>query len=162
MGMAKKRGGDKAEFNSGSLVPTAGLPGRTLVAVAGGLFLLSTAFPVVASLTPADRVSTLAGVIDVGLAFVLVLLGAWIEGRGGARIDDRTRRASHQAYRVVTSLPLVLLVTFFVVPHAFRWEVLLPGLAWRVWLLCFSLPAACALWMGALPAASAAIDRETR
>lgn len=136
--------------------------GRALVGLAAVLFIVSTTFPIVASVWPMGRVSIWAGMVDVGLAFVLVLLAMWIEARGRGGVDDRTRRASHRGYRVVMSVPLVLLVTFFLAPHVFRWDVLLPGLAWRAWLLCYSLPAACAVWMGEPAAAGAAIERETR
>jgi hypothetical protein len=38
---------------------------------------------------------------------------------------------------------------FLVSPQIVRWDVLLPGLAWRVWLLGYGLPLACALWSNA-------------
>jgi hypothetical protein len=37
------------------------------------------------------------------------------------------------------------IVVFFLAGDHVRWDVLLPGLAWRGWLLMYSLPAALAL-----------------
>jgi len=43
-------------------------------------------------------------------------------------------------------LPLALLAVFLVVGEQIRWNVLLPGLAWRAWLLLYLLPAGITAW----------------
>jgi len=50
-------------------------------------------------------------------------------------------------YRVTGAVPLLLLVIFFLAGPDVRWDILLVGLAWRGWLLMYSLPAMLAmLW----------------
>jgi hypothetical protein len=89
---------------------------RPVVIVAGALLVVSTAFPVAASLLtgPAPR---WMGILDVVVAFALVCAGLF----------------------------LALLVVFFLVGDSIKWSILLPGLAWRAWLVGWVLPAALAL-----------------
>ncbi len=61
-------------------------------------------------------------------------------------MGDYAIRVSYRIYRGLASGPLALLVLFFVVGDHIRWHVLLPGLAWRAWLLMYSLPAAIAAY----------------
>ena len=42
----------------------------------------------------------------------------------------------------------MLICVFFVVGDQIGWHILLPGLAWRAWLLVWVLPAALSLWEG--------------
>jgi hypothetical protein len=120
--------------------------GRTLVGVGAGLFAVSVAFPVVAALLPLAGTPPWLGVVDVALAVVLFLVAALIAARAGTVVPDAVQRRSYRLYRILATLPLALLVVFFLVGGAIRWEVLLPGLAWRAWLLCYFLPAALTLW----------------
>lgn len=80
--------------------------------------------------------------MDVTFAFVLVgwpiLAGALTQGR----YDDAAERLSYCVALGVAQLLLVLLVIFFVAGDQVKWDVLLPGLAWRAWLLITALPAA--------------------
>ena len=71
----------------------------------------------------------------------------------GAPRPAESRRAV-ALYQAIASVPLPLLVVFFLAGAYVRWDVLLPGLAWRGWLLMYSLPAALALlhqWSAASP-----------
>jgi hypothetical protein len=54
--------------------------------------------------------------------------------------------AAFRAYRNLANVLLLLLVLFFVVGDAVQWGILLPGLAWRGWLLVLVLPSWIALW----------------
>jgi len=56
-------------------------------------------------------------------------------------VGDDDRRVAWQVVRVLATIPLWLLIVFFVRPDFFRWDVLLVGLAWRTWLLLWVLPA---------------------
>ena len=49
-------------------------------------------------------------------------------------------------YRGLAGLLPVLLVVFFLAGDRVRWEILLVGLAWRIWFLIYTLPAWLALW----------------
>jgi hypothetical protein len=104
------------------------------------LFAVSTAFPVAASLLPAEAVSRAIGILDVVVALALVITGFYLVSVTAAPDDVRADRAVAW-YRVTGAVPLVLLVVFFLAGSHVRWDVLLPGLAWRGWLLMYSLPA---------------------
>ncbi|MGQ0601938.1 MAG: hypothetical protein ACT4QE_09615 [Anaerolineales bacterium] len=120
--------------------------GRTLVMVGMVLFGLSTLFPIVASLRDATQFPVWVGVVDVTLAFVLVgwliLAGALTQGKH----DDTAERLSFCVALGAAQLLLVLLAIFFAAGDQVKWDVLLPGLAWRAWLLITALPAAFTLW----------------
>ena len=120
--------------------------GRTLVRLGAGLFTLSTAFPVLASLVPAGRLPGWVGYLDVVLAGLLVLIMILILAAAGNNIPSRVKQFCYEVYRGAASLPLLLLVVFFVLGDRIQWTVLLPGLAWRAWLVLYSLPAALTVW----------------
>jgi hypothetical protein len=108
------------------------------------LFILSTAFPIAASLMPADAVARGMGVTDVGVALVLLATGIFIASRQPPASPETDRRAVGW-YKHAGAVPLVLLVVFFVAGSLVRWDILLIGLAWRSWLLMYTLPATLAL-----------------
>jgi hypothetical protein len=83
------------------------------------------------------------GVLDVAIAFALVLAGIAVTVKAAVLVDDEARRLS---YGVATVLPALLLVGMWLYQDHLRWNVLLPGLAWRTYVVLFSLPAALALW----------------
>lgn len=113
--------------------------------VLGAGFAVSTAMPIVASLVAA-KPPLWAGLIDVTLAVALVAGGLGLLATAQRPFDDDTVRATYRIYRVLATVPLVLLAVFFVIGHAIKWDVLLAGLAWRAWLLMEVLPAAVAGW----------------
>ena len=86
------------------------------------------------------------GIADVGLAFILVVVAFLMEVVIKGEVADEIVHDSYRIYRGMAMLPLLLLVLFFLVGDAIRWNVLLPGLAWRYWLLLYVLPKALSLW----------------
>lgn len=119
---------------------------RPLVLAGLVLLVCSTLFPLAASLMEAERVLRLVGVADVVLAFVTVMLGLIIVHKAGERFGPDVVGACFRAYRVGAGMLLVFLVVFLLTGEGLRWNVLLPGLAWRAWLLAYVLPAALTLW----------------
>lgn len=109
------------------------------------LFVVSTAFPVVASLLPSGGISTTLGALDVLVAAVVAVLGFAIESAARDRVGDDDRRIAWQVVRALATVPLLLLVVFFVRADIVRWDVLLVGLAWRTWLLLTVLPSVVAI-----------------
>ena len=75
------------------------------------------------------------------LAFAAVALAIRVVALAEERVGERAVRGS---YRGLASVPLGLLVLFLVFGDRIRWDVLLPSLAGRGWLLMYSLPAAIA------------------
>lgn len=116
-----------------------------LPAPPGQLFLAmlvpTTAFPVVASLLPADQVPGWLGLLDVAVAAVFALLGFWIESTFGRRATEKDRARAWQLIRTGSAGILVLLALFLLDPGLANWSVLIVGLAWRAWLVIWVLPA---------------------
>jgi hypothetical protein len=110
------------------------------------LFAVSTAFPVAAAFIPQERPPVWIGFIDVALAALLVFLALLTDSVARAKIDARIVERSYRLYRTLAVVPLVLLVLFFLAGDSIKWEVLLPGLAWRAWLLLYFLPSWLAAW----------------
>jgi hypothetical protein len=119
---------------------------RRLVEFAAVLFCVSTLFPIIASVVPAGGLPAWIGITDVVLAFVVMILGLAILSIAGNKIQNLDMQASYQVYRALGTMPLILLVLFFVAGDRLLWNVLLPGLAWRIWLLVYTLPAGLTLW----------------
>ncbi len=119
---------------------------RRSALLGAAVFGVSTAFPIAASIWPADAMPTWVGILDVVLAFAAVGLAIRVVTLAEKQVDDRAIRLSYRIYRGLASVPLGLLVLFFVVGDRINWNVLLPGLAWRSWLLMYTLPAAIAAY----------------
>ncbi len=106
------------------------------------LFVVSSAFPVAAGLSK----DTAAfpkwwGRLDVGLAFVLVILAFVIMGIAEGKVNQQVIDATYRAYRILIHGILVLLVVFFLAGERITWIYCLTGFAWRAWLLAYCLPA---------------------
>lgn len=120
---------------------------RRLGIASATLFVVSTAFPIVASLLPGDDAPRWLGVADVAVAFALAATGIFLVSTHQEPPRGRVAEAAVAVFRAAATLFLVLLVVFFLAGDAVKWQVLLPGLAWRAWLFALALPA----WL-ALPA----------
>ncbi len=75
-------------------------------------------------------------------------MGTWIATRRPGPFSGDVSRAALRILQGAATLPLVLLVVFFLASDAVRWHVLLPGLAWRAWLFVVALPSWLALGPG--------------
>lgn len=116
-----------------------------LRAVAAGLFVVSTAFPIAASLLPAAAITRAIGLADVAIAALLLAAGFVVVAKAPKTFDAPTTDLAVRVLRAASSVFLVLLVVFFVAGGAVDWTVLLIGLAWRAWLFTLVLPAWIAL-----------------
>jgi hypothetical protein len=120
---------------------------RLAILVAVVLYCLSTSLLLIASTAPqrieAGQVTPL-GIVDVVTAFVVVIFGMVIYGKGMKLVTLPTWQTS---YLVATVLPALILVGIWLFLGKIYWlDVLLPGLAWRVYILLQTLPAAVAIW----------------
>jgi hypothetical protein len=120
--------------------------GRALAIAWAVLLVVTVAFPVAASLIPAESVTQWMGVADVALALVFVVASLAIDALARGKVSGEVVHLSYRIYRGLGTIPLILLAIFFLVGEAIRWNVLLPGLAWRAWVLIYALPAALVLW----------------
>jgi hypothetical protein len=112
--------------------------------LSAALFGVSTAFPIAASLLPGDTPPWL-GIADVVIALLLVLVGIRIMTRRPGPYAPDVRVTAFRILQGSATLLLVLLAVFLLVGDALRWNVLLPGLAWRAWLFAMALPSWLAL-----------------
>ena len=119
---------------------------RRLIAATIVLFVASTLFPVVAAVVQPEPTPRWAGLADVAVALVTVGFGFTIATRARERFDDRVVRSVFRVYRTGATALLALIGIYFVVGDRIGWHILLPGLAWRAWLLVWVLPAALTLW----------------
>ena len=110
--------------------------GRACVA----LFVISTLFPVAASLRFGQPPLRWLGIADVACAALLVVVATVVASRTRRSVDDRDRLAAHRLAQMVIGIIPVLLALFFVAGQRIDWTVLVIGLAWRAWLLLYSLP----------------------
>jgi predicted ABC-type exoprotein transport system permease subunit len=101
------------------------------------LFAASTAFPIWAALTPTNA-PIAAGMVDVLLAVALFALLVMLHRRC-ERPDVAARAQSFEACKYIAVVPLFLLIPFLLGVRL-KWEILLPGLAWRCWYLVTVLP----------------------
>jgi hypothetical protein len=118
-----------------------------LIKVAFLLFCLSTLMLIIASTATwsikAGEVTPF-GVIDVVTAFVVIILGIIIYGKGIKLAALSTWKTS---YIVAMFLPVSILVVIWLAMSQIliRIDILLPGLAWRFYIFFQTLPAALAI-----------------
>ena len=87
-----------------------------------------------------ERPPRLLGIADVMVAAILFLTVATLVAKGGSAVTDQHRVSALRASQRVTGVIPALLVAFFVAGQRVNWTVLVIGLAWRGWLLFYSLP----------------------
>ena len=123
-----------------------GLWGRPLALASAVLFFVSSLFPLIAGLSKnTASFPKWWGMLDVGLAFVLVIL-AFAIIVPNSKVSNQAADASYRTYRVLTHGILIMCVVFFLFGDRIVWINCLTGFAWRAWLLLYALPA----WFNAL------------
>jgi hypothetical protein len=129
-----------------NLVPISSEPPalwRRLLAVAAAvLFLISLAFPVTAGLShDTESFPKWWGTLDVAIAFILGLLAFVVFAVAGGNVDKQVEDACYRAYRMLLHGILALCVVIYLGGDRIVWPNCATGLAWRTWLLLYSLPA---------------------
>jgi len=84
--------------------------------------------------------------MDGILAFILVGMAMILWARTQGKVTKDAEAAAYRGYRVLMHVIIVLLVVFFLFGDRVAWNVGLVGIAWRSWLLLYTLPA----WYAAL------------
>jgi hypothetical protein len=106
------------------------------------VFVTGSAFPVTAGLAKDTAFfPTWWGALDVGIAFVLVVLAIVLIALTQGKVSEQAEDAGYGAYRVLTHGILGMIVVFLLFGDRITWINCLPGFAWRAWLLLYSLPA---------------------
>lgn len=119
---------------------------RTLTFLAAATFAVSIAFPIVASLFTTEQRPPWLGLLDILFAAAFVIAAIAIDNAYHAKITNPDKLRSFAVIRALASLLLVLMVAYFFLAGRIDWEVLLIGLAWRMWMVVYALPAWMAAW----------------
>jgi hypothetical protein len=118
---------------------------RLLLILTAGLYAISTALLLWASTLEVPLQAgqvTWQGLVDVGTAFLVVLLAMVLYTRARPLVSERAVRLS---YGLVTGVVVAALVSMWLFAGRLDFNVLLPGLAWRMFVLMQTLPAALAV-----------------
>jgi len=122
---------------------------RSIALATAALFLISLAFPAVAGFVKNPQAwPQWWGVLDVSLAFILVVLVLVVQAIARGRVNKEVEQVTYKVYRVLVSAILLCLTLFFVAGDRIIWTQCLTGFAWRYWLLLYALP----WWFAALAA----------
>ena len=116
--------------------------GRVVVLLAIAQMAVSTLLLLAAATSRWDQPPRWGQLLDVGLAFSVVVTGIAIDRAGRNSVSSHLWR---QSYHVATYLPVLVLLALWIGQHAFDFNFL-TGVAWRVWLILYVLPTALALW----------------
>jgi hypothetical protein len=122
------------------------LSDRSLAIATAVMFCVSTAFPVVAAVYPNAELPRVVGVLDGIIAFSVVILAMVLHVRTQGKVTKHDHDSAYKGYRLVMHTIPGLLLMFFVFGDRIAWNIGLVGLAWRAWLLVYTLPA----WYAAL------------
>ena len=115
---------------------------RPLAMCTAVVFVVSSMFPVGAGLAKdPEAFPRWWGRLDVVIAFFLATLAMVIMGIAGGKFSEQVEETTYRAYRVLLHGLWVMLVVFFLWGDRIAWRYCLIGLAWRAWLLVYSLPA---------------------
>lgn len=116
--------------------------GRPLAVFTAVMFVVSSVFPAGAGLGKnPDTFPKWWGQLDVGIAFLLAVLALLVMALAGSKFSKPVEDATYRAYRVMIHGLWMMLVVFFLWGDRIAWKYCLVGLAWRAWLLLYSLPA---------------------
>jgi hypothetical protein len=115
---------------------------RPLAIVTAVVFFISWGFPVAGGLTKnTAEFSKWWGILDVGLAFVLVILAFLIISLTHNKVDKQVENTAYRAYRVLIHAIPAMIVIFFLFGNHITWINCITGFGWRAWLLLYGLPA---------------------
>ncbi len=116
--------------------------GRVLVLLGVGQMVISTLLLLTAATSVWEQPPRWGQILDVFLAFSVVLTGIAIDRAGRTRMSPQLWQ---QSYSLATYLPSIVFLALWLGHHAFDFNFL-TGVAWRVWLILYVLPAGLALW----------------
>ena len=114
-----------------------------LVALAAAQLAASVGLVFWASLST-GLVPLWARILDVGLAFGIVITAGVLQARARGAPDAQQVRALRAAHLVNSTAPSVVLIAAWLLRERLDWNLLLPGLAWRLFILLYAMPSALA------------------
>ncbi len=122
-----------------------GVGGRRLLVIAGVLeVIVSVALLLVAS-AARSRLPDWGGPVDVAIAFALIATAASIWTLAPKTRDAWALSVGHAA---AATIPALVIASVWYFRSDVDLNVLLPGLAWRMFIVLYSIPAAVSVWRG--------------
>lgn len=112
---------------------------RTILVIFYISYIVSILLLLIASISKTP-LPAWGGYFDVGLVIFILLLSFIIFGRGKSNPNYQT------SHRVALNILPIILLGMWVLRHAFDFNILLPGLAWRTFLFLHILPYGLNLW----------------
>jgi hypothetical protein len=123
-----------------------GVGGRRLLVAIGALeVILSVALLLVAS-TARSSLPEWGGLVDVAIALGLVATAACIWTLAPKTRDALALTVGHAA---AATIPALVIAAVWYFRNDLDLNVLLPGIAWRTFIVLYSVPAAVSVWRGA-------------
>lgn len=116
--------------------------GRVLILLGVGQMIGSTLLLLIAATAVWERPPRWGQILDVGLAFSVVVTGIAIDRAAKKPISSNVWR---QSYLIATYLPITVMLGLWLGHRSFDFNFL-TGVAWRLWLIVHVLPASIALW----------------
>ena len=113
---------------------------RALGRASVALFAVSAIFPIVGAIFVAKSPPRWIGIADVILAAALFGLTAIVVAGSSRTVADHHRLAALRVSQALLGAAPALIAVYFIVGSRLNWTVLVIGLAWRMWLLIYSLP----------------------
>ena len=130
-----------------------GVGGRRLLVVAGVLEVVVSVTLLLIASTARSSLPAWGGPVDVALAFALVGTGAWIWVVAPKVRDVAALSVGHAA---AATVPALEIAAIWFLRDQLDLNVLLPGLAWRTFIVLYSVPAAIDAWRAPAARESAA------
>jgi hypothetical protein len=114
---------------------------RSIALATAALFFISLAFPAVAGFVKDTKTwPKWWGVLDITLAFILVVFVFVVQVTARDRVDKKVEQTTYKFYRVLIWGIFLLMAVFVVAGDRIIWTQCLTGFAWRYWLLLYALP----------------------
>ena len=116
------------------------MPQAALARLSVALFVLSVLFPIAGGLFVASQPPRWLGITDVVVAATLFASTVLVVARQKRNVGDHDRVAALRINQTVAGVIPLLLAGYLVIGSRLNWTVLIIGLAWRGWLLLYSMP----------------------
>ena len=121
------------------------MSGRLLVLLGAAQLVVSSALLAWASLSP-RLVPLWARVLDVTIAFLLVYTAAVLRACAEQAPPAHRLTELRRALLVNSTVPSVVLLGAWLLRDRIDWNILLPGLAWRLFITLYGMSSALTAW----------------
>jgi hypothetical protein len=122
---------------------TNGISNRLVVLIFCVFYIVSATLLFTASLFTSSALPAWGGPMDVIMALVIVLFAFWFYAKTGKA--DLTKYIQF-SYSITSLLPALVFIVLWLLQKGLDFNIVLTGLAWRIYILFQILPRAIYLW----------------